>query len=282
MGSQELAAGAPGRGHGPNAPPPLPGSPAFGPLVTRQQETLCCICLLTTGVDTCNTVHCQHTAQFTVNTRNISSLSTHATPFTVNTHKFTVNTCNTVHCQHTQHRSLSTHTTLFAVNTQHSSLSTHATQFTVNTCNTVRCQHSTVHCQHTTQFTVNTRHTVHCQHIQHSSLENSKCALHWHQVRAHSRHCLQSALIFSSQHAAPEDYQPLSSNLHAKLSPGPTVWVESLSICPFRTAVSLSNMSSRFTQVVPGQRSSLLRLTQNPSWAGTCFPPCLSVEGRLR
>ena len=172
-----------------------------------------------------------------------SSLSTHATPFTVNTH-------NTVHCQHTQHCSLSTH--------------------------------STVHCQHTTQFTVNTRHTVHCQHIQHSSLENSKCALHWHQVRAHSRHCLQSALIFSSQHAAPEDYQPLSSNLHAKLSPGPTVWVESLSICPFRTAVSLSNMSSRFTQVVPGQRSSLLRLTQNPSWAGTCFPPCLSVEGRLR
>ena len=74
---------------------------------------------------------------------------------------------------------------------QHSSLSTHATQFTVNPYNTVHCG-------------------------------NSKCALHWHQVRAHSRHCLQNALIFSSQHVAPEDYQPLSSNLHAKLGPGPT------------------------------------------------------------
>ena len=113
---------------------------------------------------------------------------------------------------------------------QHSSLSTHATHATQctinprNTRNTVHyqptqhTQHSSLstHATHITQFTVDTHNTVH--------YGNNKCALHWHQVRAHSRHCLWSALIFSSWHPDhqphPIPYLPFV-NLHTKLSPGP-------------------------------------------------------------
>ena len=55
--------------------------------------------------------------------------------------------------------------------------------------------------------------------------------------------------------------------------------MESLSICPFRTAVSLGNMSSRSIWVVPGQRSSLLRLTQPV--VGRDLLPSLLVRGRV-
>ena len=121
-----------------------------------------------------------------------SALSTHATHARVR-------------CQHMQHSSLSTHATH----------ATHTTQCTINTHNTLNSSLST-HTTHITQFTVDTHNTVH--------YGNNKRAPHWHQVRAHSRHCLWNAFIFSSWHP---DHQPHPTpylpfvNLHTKLSPGP-------------------------------------------------------------